>query len=180
MNKSQQLLFLRNLLVTPKRNFYFITFNGIKAFQQSYFRQISRTKKIKIKVVKNTLLKQSLKRTNKPTLLQIIPFIKYNTTLLWSKDNKATAALLVQFTHKYNLKMNKIFKFALSEDNLYLGEKGLKALINMKSKDELLKHLIATLGLSIRNTLWSLKIIFRLLCNLKHHIIYKYEHKKHS
>ncbi|MGX7591284.1 50S ribosomal protein L10 [Candidatus Karelsulcia muelleri] len=172
-NKKKTIIFCCNLFLNKKLHFYFINLKGIKAFQQSYLRKISIKKNINIQVVKNTLLKKSFKITKNPNLIERIPLIKENTTLLWSKDNKEPYYLLLKFTNKSELNINKIFKFALSEDNLYLGDKGLKDLINMKSKKELLNNLIANLGLSIIKTIFSLNrinIIFLLLYNLKHNL----------
>jgi large subunit ribosomal protein L10 len=180
MNKKKTLLFFSKLFLKTNMHFYLINLKGIKAFQQSYLRKISIKKNLTIKVVKNTLLKKSFKRTKNPKLIEIIPLIKENTTLMWSKDNKEPAYLLLKFTKKYELNIKKVFKLAISEYNFYMGDKGFKYLINMKSKKELLNNLIANIGLSIRKTIFSLKRIFILLCNLKHKRIYKYENKKTS
>ncbi|MGX7590444.1 50S ribosomal protein L10 [Candidatus Karelsulcia muelleri] len=180
LNKKQQIIFFSNLFVKKNLHFYFINIKGIKAFQQLYLRKRSIKNNINIKVVKNTLLKKSFKRTNNPKLIEIIPLIKENTTLLWSTDNKETASLLLKFTKKYELNIKPIFKLAISESNFFMGDQGFKYLINMKSKQELLTNLIANLGFSIRKTIFSLNRIFLLLCNLKNKIIYKYENKKTS
>lgn len=180
MNKKQTIIFFSNLFGKKKLHFYLINLKGIKAFQQSYLRRRSRKTNINIQVVKNTLLKKSLKLTKNTKFMEIIPLIKENTTLLWSTDNKETAYLLLKFTKKYELSIKQVFKLAISEENLFLGEKGFKYLINMKSKKELLTNLIANLGFSIRKTIFSLNRIFLLLCNLKNQIIYKYENKKNS
>ncbi|MGX7592977.1 50S ribosomal protein L10 [Candidatus Karelsulcia muelleri] len=180
MNKKQNILFFSKLFVKNKLHFYLINLKGIKAYQQSYLRRRSRKNHINIKNVKNTLLKTSFKRTKNTKLIEIIPLIKENTTLLWSKNNKETAYLILKFTKKYELNIKQIFKLAISEYTLFMGDKGFKYLINMKSKQELLTNLIANLGFSIRNTMLALKRIFILLCNLKNQIISKYENKKNS
>ncbi|MGX7592007.1 50S ribosomal protein L10 [Candidatus Karelsulcia muelleri] len=165
--KKQLIIYFRDLLLNQSLNFYFINIKGLKASQQAYLRKTSNKNKIQIQVVKNTLLKKSLELTNNSKILDIIPFIRKNTTLMWSKFNQAPADLLLKFITKDNLALNKIFKLALSENNLYFGDKSLKYLRNVKSKKELLTILIKTMKILLSKTLIFLNKISILIFRLK-------------
>ncbi|MGX7592152.1 50S ribosomal protein L10 [Candidatus Karelsulcia muelleri] len=166
-NNQKIIIYFRDLLLNQSLNFYFINIKGLNASQQADLRKTSNKNKIKIKVVTNTLLKKSIELTNNSNILDIIPFIRKNTTLLWSKFNQAPAELLLKFIKQENLSINKIFKVALSENNLYFGEKSLKYLRNFKSKKELLTILIKTLKILISKTLRGLNKISILIFRLK-------------
>ncbi|MGX7590866.1 50S ribosomal protein L10 [Candidatus Karelsulcia muelleri] len=166
-NKKKIILYFRDLLLNQSLNFYFINIKGLNASQQSYLRKQSNKNKIKIKVVTNTLLKKSIELTNNSNLLDIIPFIIKNTTLMWSQFNKAPAELLLKFIKKEKLSLKQIFKLALSENNLYFGEKSLKYLRNVKSKKELLTILIKNIKILISKNFLFLNKISILIFILK-------------
>ncbi|MGX7576756.1 50S ribosomal protein L10 [Candidatus Karelsulcia muelleri] len=166
-NKNKIIIYFRDLLLNQSLNFYFLNIKGLKASQQAYLRKKSNKNKIKIKVVTNTLLKKSIELTNNSKLLDIIPFIRKNTTLMWSQFNKAPAELLLKFITKEKLSLKKIFKLALSENNLYFGEKSLKDLRNVKSKKELLTLIIKNIKILISKNFLFLKKISILIFRLK-------------
>ncbi|MGX7591153.1 50S ribosomal protein L10 [Candidatus Karelsulcia muelleri] len=166
-NKKKIILYFRDLLLNKSLNFYFINIKGLNASQQAYLRKQSNKNKIQIKVVPNTLLKKSIELTNNSNILDIIPFLRQNTTLMWSQFNKAPAELLLKFIKKDKLSLKKIFKLALSENNLYFGEKSLKDLRNVKSKKELLTILIKNIKILISKYFIVLNKISRLIFILK-------------
>ncbi|MGX7593551.1 50S ribosomal protein L10 [Candidatus Karelsulcia muelleri] len=174
-NKKKIIIYFRDLLLNQSLNFYFLNIKGLNASQQAYLRKKSNKKKITIKVVTNTLLKKSIELTNNSKIIDIIPFIRKNTTLMWSKFNKAPAELLLKFIKKDNLSIKKIFKLALSENNLYFGEKSLKYLRNVKSKKELLTILIKNIKMLISKTLIFLNKISILIFRLKMNKVYQNE-----
>ncbi|MGX7586319.1 50S ribosomal protein L10 [Candidatus Karelsulcia muelleri] len=174
-NKKQIIIYFRDLLLNKSLNFYFINIKGLKASQQADLRKQSNKNKIKIKVVTNTLLKKSIELTNNSKLLDIIPFLRKNTTLMWSKFNKAPAELLLKFLKKEKLSLKKIFKLALSENNLYFGEKSLKDLRNVKSKTELLTLIIKNIKILISKNFLFLNKISILIFILKLNKVYKNE-----
>ncbi|WP_204097657.1 50S ribosomal protein L10 [Candidatus Karelsulcia muelleri] len=174
-NKKKIIIYFRDLLLNQSLNFYFLNIKGLKASQQAYLRKKSNKNKIKIKVVTNTLLKKSIELTNNSKLLDIIPFIRKNTTLMWSQFNKAPAELLLKFIKKDKLSLKKIFKLALSENNLYFGEKSLKDLRNVKSKKELLTLIIKNIKILISKNFLFLKKISILIFRLKLKKVYKNE-----
>ncbi|MGX7590585.1 50S ribosomal protein L10 [Candidatus Karelsulcia muelleri] len=174
-NKKKIILYFRDLLLNKYLNFYFLNIKGLNASQQAYLRKKSNKNKIQIKVVTNTLLKKSIELTNNSNILDIIPFIRKNTTLMWSQFNKAPAELLLKFIKKEKLSLKQIFKLALSENNLYFGEKSLKDLRNVKSKKELLTILIKNIKILISKYFIFLNKISRLILILKLNQVYKNE-----
>ncbi|MGX7593121.1 50S ribosomal protein L10 [Candidatus Karelsulcia muelleri] len=174
-NKKKLIIYFRDLLLNQSLNFYFLNIKGLNASQQAYLRKKSNKNKIKLKVVTNTLLKKSIELTNNSKLLDIIPFIRKNTTLMWSQFNKAPAELLLKFIKTEKLSLKKIFKLALSENNFYFGEKSLKDLRNVKSKKELLTIIIKNIKILISKNFLFLKKISILIFILKLNKVYKNE-----
>ncbi|MGX7593368.1 50S ribosomal protein L10 [Candidatus Karelsulcia muelleri] len=173
--KKKDILYLRDLFNNKSLNFYFINIKGLNSSQQTYLRKKSNKKHIKIKVVVNTLLKQSLKLTKNPKMVDLIPFIKENTTLLWAQVNNGPAELLLNFIKKEKLSIEKIFKLAFSEEILYLGKKSLKYLRKLKSKKDLVTILIKNINQLISKTLIFLNQISKIIFILKMNKAYKNE-----
>ncbi|MGX7592430.1 50S ribosomal protein L10 [Candidatus Karelsulcia muelleri] len=175
MNKKKYLLYLRDLFNNKSLNIYFLNIKGLNCSQQNYLRKKSNKKNIKLKVVVNTLLKKSLKLTKNPKIVDIIPFIKKNTTLMWTKVNNGPAELLLNFIKKEKLSIENIFKLALSEDILYFGKKSLKYLRKVPSKKDLLTNLIKNIKKLISKTFIVLNKISKIIFILKMNKAYKNE-----
>lgn len=101
------------------------------------FRKKCYEKDIKLKFIKNTLFKKAIQNSN---YKELTSFIKGQTALMASNSNAdlANPAIIINdFKKLYSLNKESL-KAAYLENKLYLGDRSLNDLINLKSKNDLL------------------------------------------
>jgi large subunit ribosomal protein L10 len=99
-------------------------------------------KNISMTVVKNSLLKKALERATDSRLQELIPVLKGATAIMYTQVGNAPAKLIKEFRGKTD---KPLLKGAFVEDNIYIGDKELDALANIKSKNELIADVVALL-----------------------------------
>ena len=136
-------------------HFYLADVEGLNAEQTSNLRRQCFKEEIKLIVVKNTLLEKALEglETDYSPLYDIL---KGSTSIMLSNTGNAPAKLIKDFD-----KTEKIGKPALKaayvEESFYIGANQLDALVNIKSKNELIGDLIALLQSPAKNVVSALK-----------------------
>ncbi|QND78323.1 LSU ribosomal protein L7/L12 [Candidatus Karelsulcia muelleri] len=96
-------------------------------------------KDIKLKFIKNTLFKKAIQNSNYKELTTVI---KGQTALMASNTDLANPAIIINNLKKFYSLNKESLKAAYIENNLYLGDKSLNDLINIKSKNDLLIELL--------------------------------------
>jgi large subunit ribosomal protein L10 len=99
-------------------------------------------KKIKMTVVKNSLLKKALERASDSRLAELIPAVKGATAIMFTEVGNAPAKLIKEMRKKND---KPLLKGAFVEENIYIGDNQLDALANIKSKNELIGDIIGLL-----------------------------------
>jgi len=136
-------------------HFYLADVEGLNAEQTSNLRRQCFKEEIKLIVVKNTLLEKALEslETDYSPLYDIL---KGSTSIMLSNTGNAPAKLIKDFD-----KAGKIGKPALKaayvEESFYIGANQLDALVNIKSKNELIGELIALLQSPAKNVVSALQ-----------------------
>jgi len=110
-------------------------------------------KDIKLTVVKNTLLKRAMEKSEK-NLEELYPVLKGPTSLMLSDVGNIPAKLIKEFRKKSD---KPVLKGAFVEEVTYLGDDLLDSLVNIKSKDELIADLIALLQSPAKNVVSALQ-----------------------
>ncbi len=103
------------------------------------FRKKCYEKDIKFKFIKNTLFKKAIQNSN---YKELTPVIKGQTALMASNTDLANPAIIINNFKKFYSLNKESLKAAYIENNLYLGDKSLNYLINLKSKNDLLIELL--------------------------------------
>ncbi len=103
------------------------------------FRKKCYEKDIKLKFIKNTLFKKAIQNSN---YKELTPVIKGQTALMASNTDLANPAIIINNFKKFYSLNKESLKAAYIENNLYLGDKSLNDLINLKSKNDLLIELL--------------------------------------
>jgi len=103
------------------------------------FRKKCYEKDIKLKFIKNTLFKKAIQNSN---YKEFTPVIKGQTALMASNTDLANPAIIINNFKKFYSLNKESLKAAYIENNLYLGDKSLNYLINLKSKNDLLIELL--------------------------------------
>ena len=125
----------------------------LNAQQTSDLRRLCFKRDIKLTMVKNTLLKRAMEKSEK-NLDDLYAVLKGSTSLMFSDTGNAPAKLIKEFRKTAE---KPLLKGAFVEEVSYLGDDQLEALVNIKSKDELLADLIALLQSPVRNVISGLQ-----------------------
>mgnify|MGYP003572144143 CR=1 FL=1 len=125
----------------------------LNAEQTSNLRRLCFKRDIKMTMVKNTLLKRAMEKSEK-NLEELYIALKGSTSLMFSDTGNAPAKLIKDFRKTSE---RPLLKGAYVEEVSYLGDDQLDALVNIKSRDELLGDLIALLQSPIKNVMSGLQ-----------------------
>merc|ERR1712146_572450 len=108
---------------------------------------------IKLAVVKNTLLAKAMEASDKE-FGELPGVLKGNTSLMLSETGNAPAKLIKDFRKKSN---RPLLKGAFIEEAVYIGDNNLDALVNIKSKEEVVGDVIGLLQSPAKNVISGLK-----------------------
>jgi large subunit ribosomal protein L10 len=120
---------------------YITDISDLNAETTSNLRRLCFKRDIKLVVVKNTLLKRAMEKSDK-NLEELYVALKGSTSLMFAEAGNAPAKLIKEFRKKAD---RPYLKGAYVEEVSYLGNDQLEMLINIKSKNELIADLIALL-----------------------------------
>ena len=108
---------------------------------------------IKLNVVKNTLLAKAMEGSDKD-FGGLADTLKGSTSLMIAEVNNAPARVIKEFRKKSD---RPILKGAYVEESVYIGDNQLDALVDIKSKDELIGEIIGLLQSPAKNVISALK-----------------------
>jgi large subunit ribosomal protein L10 len=126
---------------------------GLNAEQSSNLRRLCFKNGVKINVVKNTLLKKAMERSEK-NFEGLFPTLKGNTSIMVSETGNAPAKLIKEFRKKAD---KPLLKGAYVEEAIFVGDNQLDALVSLKSKEELIGDVIGLLQSPAKNVISALK-----------------------
>jgi large subunit ribosomal protein L10 len=136
-------------------HFYLTNSEGLNAAETSKLRKACFDKDIKLVVVKNKLLLKALESTG-TDFSPLFGSLKGSTSVLLSNVGNEPAKLIKEFS-KSNKKEKPVLKAAYVEESFYVGADQLEALINVKSKNELIGDVIALLQSPAKNVVSALQ-----------------------
>jgi len=157
MNTQQKVQIVESLtnLLQQYDVVYLADIGGFNAEKTSDFRRECFKNGIKVEVVKNTLLIKAMEKTDKD-FSELMTVAKGETAILLSETANAPARLIKDFRKKQNLE-KPLLKGAYAQECTYLGNNQLDALVNIKSKNELVGELIGLLQSPVKNVLSALQ-----------------------
>ena len=134
-------------------NIYMTDVSGLNAVQTSSLRRACFKANIKLSVVKNTLLSKAMETSDRDfgDLNQVLVG---NTALMYSEIGNSPAKLIKAFRKKAD---KPLLKGASIEDAIYLGDDQIKALCNIKSREELIGEVISILQSPAKNLISALQ-----------------------
>lgn len=132
---------------------YLADISELNAEATSNLRRLCFKKDIKLAVVKNTLLKRAMEKSEK-NLDELYPVLKGPSSLMFSDLGNAPAKLIQEFRRTSS---KPILKGAYVEEVTYLGDDQLLALVNIKTKNELIADIIALLQSPAKNVISGLQ-----------------------
>ncbi|MEI6883443.1 MAG: 50S ribosomal protein L10 [Bacteroidota bacterium] len=134
-------------------SFYIADIGDLNADNTSKLRRLCFKRNVSLQVVKNSLLLKAMERTGKADFVALFPLLKGSTSILFSEVNNDPAKLIKDFRKTAK---KPILKGAFVEETVFLGDDQLDALINIKSKNELIGDLIFMLQSPINNVMSAL------------------------
>lgn len=135
------------------KNLYLADISGLNAVQTTDLRQACFNEKIKLQVVKNTLLAKAMEASNHD-FGELTNILKGNTSLMFSEKGNAPAKVIKNFRKRSD---KPILKGAFIEQAIYLGDEQLDELVAIKSKDELIGEIITLLQSPTKSVISSLQ-----------------------
>lgn len=110
---------------------------------------------IRMKVVKNTLLRKAMERVEGRDYTGLMPSLKGQTSILFADKGNAPAKLIKDFRKKDQTK--PALKSAWIDEAVFVGDDQLVMLSNLKGKEELIGDIIALLQSPIKNVISGLQ-----------------------
>lgn len=156
MTKQEKIEIVQNLVKEFQAHPSFIIANtgGLTVSKVNELRRKCFEAKLKIKVVKNTLIRKALEQIG-GDYSKIFGSLKENSTIIFANENAAEPAkVLLDFKKDADIPK---FKVAYVEAAVYEGEHQLEAVSKIKSKQELLGEVIGLLQSPIANVLNALQ-----------------------
>ncbi|TXD53667.1 MULTISPECIES: 50S ribosomal protein L10 [unclassified Polaribacter] len=132
---------------------YLADISGLNAQATSNLRRACYRADVQLSVVKNTLLAKAMEASDKdfgelPTVL------KGNTSMMIAEAANAPAKLIKDFRKKSK---KPLLKGAFAEESIYIGDEQLDALVNIKSREELIGDIIGLLQSPAKNVISALQ-----------------------
>ena len=155
MKKEDKSTVIKQIISTIEAysGFYVTDITALNADQTSKLRRSCFKEDIKLVVVKNTLLKKALESLD-TDFEPLYPVLKGNSALMFSNVSSAPAKLIKKFRKNQEV---PALKAAYVEESFYIGPDQLEALINIKSKNELIGEVIALLQSPAKNLVSALQ-----------------------
>ncbi|WP_299112235.1 50S ribosomal protein L10 [uncultured Winogradskyella sp.] len=134
-------------------NIYLTDISGLDAATTSNLRRACFKANIKLAVVKNTLLEKAMEASDRefgdlPTTL------KGNTSVMYSETGNGPAKVIKEFRKKSE---KPLLKGAFIEESIYIGDDLLDALVDIKSREELIGEIVGLLQSPAKNVISALK-----------------------
>ena len=109
---------------------------------------------IQMRVVKNTLLVKAMDRVEGKEFGELKDVLKGATSIMFAEVSNAPAKLIEEFRKKND---KPVLKGAWIEEAIFVGDNQVKALCDLKSKEELLGEIIGLLQSPAKNVVSGLK-----------------------
>ena len=136
-------------------NFYIVNIEGLNAEQTATLRRDCFNEGIKLTVVKNTLLHKVIKDAQSEEMEALVPALEGNTALMYCEAPAVPAKLIKKYIKAGNEK--PALKAAYVQECAFVGADKLEALINIKSREELIGQIIGMLQSPLQNVISALQ-----------------------
>lgn len=157
MKRSDKKNVIENLTqeINSYNHFYLTDIEALNAEKTSALRAMCFQKEIKLIVVKNALLHKALEASDK-NAEELYSVLKGNTSLMFCNSANTPARLIKEFRKAEKID-KPLLKGAYAEESVYIGENQLDALVDIKSKEELIGELIGLLQSPAKNLISALQ-----------------------
>ena len=137
-------------------NFYITDTESLTVAQVGKLRNHCFDKQVEMKVAKNTLIKKALESIDSEKYAGVYDSLHKVTALLFSENPKDPAVIISSF-RKENNNERPVLKAAFINGDVFVGDNQLKALTQIKTKNELIGEIIGLLQSPIQRVLGALQ-----------------------
>ena len=137
-------------------NFYITNTESLTVDQVNKLRGICFSKKVEMKVAKNTLIKKALESINNERFSNVYDSLHGVTALLFSENPKEPALIISNFRKERGDMEIPVLKAAFIDGDVYAGDNQLKSLTTLKSKNDLIGEIIGLLQSPAKNVISGL------------------------
>jgi large subunit ribosomal protein L10 len=155
MKKEDKNQLVDSLMKDLKENkyLYLADIGGMDVLTVNNLRRLCYKRNVKLRVVKNTLLKKALEQTNS-NYQPLFELLKGPTSIMLSQTGNAPARIIKEFRVS---NPKPILKGAFIEESLFVGHAQLESLVNLKSREELIGDIILLLQSPAKNVISALQ-----------------------
>ena len=155
MNREDKNKIIEELQVKleNKSHFYLTDISELDAADTSNLRRQCFEKEIELIVVKNTLLKKAMEKFNSK-YEELYEVLEGPTSIMFTEQGSIPGKLIKEFRKKHE---KPLIKAAYVEEAFYIGDDQLETLASIKSKEELIGHVIALLQSPAKNVISALQ-----------------------
>lgn len=136
-------------------NFYITDTESLTVEQIGKLRRACFNKNVEMKVAKNTLIKKALEQIDAERYTGVYEALNNVTALLFSENPKEPAMIISTFRKESNGE-KPVLKAAFINGDVYSGDNQLKALTQIKTKNELIGEVIGLLQSPAKRVLSAL------------------------
>ena len=137
-------------------NFYITDTESLTVAQVGKLRNHCFDKQVEMKVAKNTLIKKALESLDAEKYSGVFDSLHQVTALMFSENPKEPAMIISSF-RKENNNERPLLKAAFINGDVFVGNDQLKALTQIKTKNELIGEVIGLLQSPIQRVLGALQ-----------------------
>ncbi|MCK9611590.1 MAG: 50S ribosomal protein L10 [Bacteroidales bacterium] len=154
-DEKEQVIEVLSQQLKAANNFYITDISDLNVEKTNELRRLCFKRNIKLTVVKNTLLKKAMEKTERD-FEELYPVLKGGTSIMVCEAANVPAKLIAEFRKTF--KMEKpVLKAAFIEESTYIGNDQLSLLVALKSKNELIGEIIGLLQSPVRNVIGALQ-----------------------
>jgi large subunit ribosomal protein L10 len=155
MKKEDKIAVIAELTTqfTKYNNIYVSDSSGLTAAADNSFRRELHKNGIKMVIAKNTLIQKAMENSGRD-FSGLFGTLKGTSALMFSDDIKAPAKAIKTFRKKAE---KPSLKGAWIDSDVFLGDSSLDALINLKTKNELIGEIIGLLQSPAKNVISGLQ-----------------------
>jgi large subunit ribosomal protein L10 len=155
MKRSDKIKVIEQLTkeINSYSHYYLADISNLNAEVTGNLRRLCNKREVKLVVVKNTILRKALENAEKNSE-ELYDVLVNNTSIMFSNAGSVPAKLIKEFSKKNK---KPVLKGAYVEECTYIGADQLEALINVKSKEELIGGILASLQAPVRNVMSALQ-----------------------
>lgn len=133
---------------------YLADISGLNSVNTTELRRACFRNDISLRVVKNTLLKKAMERSEEKDFSGLFESLAGNTAMMIAEKGNAPAKVIENMRKKSD---KPILKGAFIEDNVYVGDDKLSTLAALKSREEMIADIVALLKSPIQTLLSQLE-----------------------